>query len=230
MSETKENNPLIETSELVKKYTIGDSIITALDEVSLNIHEKEMVAVTGASGSGKSTLMNIIGCLDRVDSGKYYLSGNDISFLSSDKLAEIRNKFIGFVFQNFNLLSRMSALENVELPMLYTGKTNPKEEAIKALTIVGLASRMYHQPNQLSGGQRQRVAIARAIVNNPAIILADEPTGALDSKTSKEIMGLFEELNRQGRTIIIVTHEHDIAAYCKRQIQMKDGKIINEIS
>lgn len=223
-----EKQVIIEARNLFKKYIIGDATIKALDNVSLTVRQKEMIAITGASGSGKSTMMNIIGCLDRPDSGTYILEGNDVSRLPSDNLAEIRNKFIGFIFQTFNLLPRMSALENVELPLLYAGKKNPQEEAKKALTIVGLGERIHHQPNQLSGGQRQRVSIARALVTNPAIILADEPTGALDSKTSLEIMALLVELNKQGRTIIIVTHEADIAAYCPRQIQMRDGQIINE--
>lgn len=219
---------VIVAKELVKQYVIGENIIKALNNVSLTINDNDMIAITGSSGSGKSTLMNIIGCLDRPDSGSYTLSGNDTSKMSSDELAEIRNKHIGFVFQSFNLLPRMSALENVELPLLYAGKTNVREAAEKSLKIVGLGERMDHQPNQLSGGQKQRVAIARAIVTDPAIILADEPTGALDSKTSVEIMDLFSDLHRQGRTIIIVTHEQDIADYCSRQIQMQDGKIINE--
>ncbi len=219
---------IIKTENLEKKYTLGGNTINALDDLNFDVYEKEMVAITGASGSGKSTLMNIIGCLDRPDSGKYFLSGNDVSKLNKDELAEIRNKFIGFVFQTFNLLPRMSALENVELPLLYGGKKNTRQIAAKALEDVGLGERMDHQPNQLSGGQRQRVAIARAIVTNPAIILADEPTGALDSKTSVEIMAILGKLNSEGRTIIIVTHEQDIANYCKRQIQMKDGKIIND--
>ncbi|MBC7474302.1 MAG: ABC transporter ATP-binding protein, partial [Candidatus Sericytochromatia bacterium] len=212
---------IIEATGLNKTYKIADNIIHALDNVSFSISEGEMVAITGPSGSGKSTLMNVIGCLDKVDQGKYILADNDVSKLSDDKLAEIRNKFIGFVFQTFNLLPRMSALENVELPLLYAGKTDTKPASIKALQSVGLAERMYHQPNQLSGGQKQRVSIARAMVTNPAIILADEPTGALDSKTSVEIMALFQELNKSGRTIIIVTHEQEIADYCPRQIKMK---------
>ena len=211
-----EKQVIILAIELMKSYTIGDTTIKALDDVSLTVRENEMIAITGASGSGKSTLMNIIGCLDRPDTGSYSLAGNDASKMLSDDLAEIRNKFIGFIFQTFNLLPRMTALENVELPLLYAGIKNPEEAAKNALKIVGLESRMYNQPNQLSGGQRQRVAI----------ILADEPTGALDSKTSLEIMNLLVDLNQQGRTIIIVTHEADIAAYCRRQIQMRDGKII----
>lgn len=217
---------LIQATSLRKEYRIGDNIVKALDDVSFTVEEGDMIAITGTSGSGKSTLMNIIGCLDKPDSGKYILANNDVSTLTGDALAEIRNKLIGFVFQNFNLLPRTSALENVELPLLYAGAEKPKELAEKALESVGLGQRMDHQPNQLSGGQKQRVSIARAIVTNPAIILADEPTGALDTKTSVEIMDLFTELNKKGRTIIIVTHEQDIANYCSRQIQMRDGKIV----
>lgn len=218
---------MIEINSLTKEYRLGDSVIKALDNINLKIEEKEMIAIIGASGSGKSTLMNILGCLDNIDSGHYMLSKNDVSRLSLNKLAEIRNRFIGFVFQNFNLLPRMSALENVELPLLYAGKKNAREAAKKALKMVYLEDRMFHQPNQLSGGQRQRVAIARAIVNEPSIILADEPTGSLDSKTGDEIMAIFQELNKQGKTIIVVTHEANIADYCQRKIHMKDGKIIS---
>lgn len=219
---------MIKVESLVKIYQMGDNILRALDEVSFQIRAGELVAITGTSGSGKSTLMNIIGCLDKATSGKYTLAGNDIATQTTDQLAEIRNKFVGFVFQSFNLLPRSNALENVELPLLYSGKTNTKALAEEALASVGLADRKDYFPNQLSGGQKQRVAIARAIVTNPAIILADEPTGALDSKTTEEIMAIFENLNNKGRTVIIVTHEHEIADRCKRKIQMKDGKILKD--
>ena len=218
---------MIETTGLVKNYVMGDQTIRALDDVSLAIGDGEMVAVTGPSGSGKTTLMHILGCLDRPDAGSYMLGGEDVVTLNGDRLAEIRNRRIGFVFQTFNLLPRMSALENVELPLLYAGKTEAKERAMAALQMVGLADRAAHEPNQLSGGQRQRVAIARALVTDPIIILADEPTGNLDTKTGVEIMALFAQLNGQGRTLIVVTHEADIAAYCKRRVNMRDGRIVN---
>ena len=220
---------MIRTRDIKKSYPLGDERVQVLHGVDLEIQAGEMVALTGSSGSGKSTFMNILGCLDKPDSGEYFLAGENVAQLTEDELAVIRNQRIGFVFQTFNLLARMSALENVGLPLLYTGISNPRDRAAEALTTVGLASRMDHEPNQLSGGQRQRVAIARAIINNPAIILADEPTGNLDSQTSLEVMELFLELNRQGRTIIIVTHEPDIAAYCKRQIRMKDGRVLEDL-
>jgi putative ABC transport system ATP-binding protein len=216
---------IIRTRDLVKRYAIGGDVITALDKVSFAVEEGEMVAITGPSGSGKSTLMHVIGCLDHADSGTYELAGEDVSRMSRNHLAEIRNRRIGFVFQTFNLLPRLSALENVELPLLYAGKKETKAAAKAALETVGLADRMRHEPSKLSGGQRQRVAIARALVTDPAIILADEPTGNLDTKTGEEILGLFTSLNRQGRTVIIVTHEHDVAAHCPRQICIRDGKI-----
>jgi putative ABC transport system ATP-binding protein len=216
---------IIEARDLVKKYELGGDVIQALDHVSFTIEEGEMVAITGPSGSGKSTLMHILGCLDRVDSGTYVLAGEDVSRMSKNRLAEVRNRRIGFVFQTFNLLPRLNALENVELPLLYAGRADAREPARTALGTVGLADRMKHEPNQLSGGQRQRVAVARALVTDPSMILADEPTGNLDSKTGEEILGLFGELNRQGRTIIIVTHEHDVAAHCRRQICLRDGRI-----
>ena len=219
----------IKVNDLRKVYRMGDQEVHALAGVSFDIQAGEMVAIIGSSGSGKSTLMNILGCLDKPSSGQYFLDGEDVSKLGSNRLARIRNQKIGFVFQSFNLLSRMSALENVEVPLLYSGVHSAKDRALQALARVGLAERSDHEPNQLSGGQRQRVAIARALVTNPTIILADEPTGNLDSKTSVEIMGLFRELNNQGVTLIIVTHEPDIANYCKRSIQVRDGLVVEDV-
>lgn len=219
---------MIEVQQLTKTYTMGSNVIRALDGIDFCIAKGEMIAIMGRSGSGKSTLMNILGCLDRLDAGKYTLDGKDVSNLSHDQLAEIRNRRIGFVFQTFNLLPRMSALENVELPLLYAGKCEARECAASALQLVGLADRMQHEPSQLSGGQRQRIAIARAIVTDPAIVLADEPTGNLDSNTGEEILSFFEELNRKGRTIIIVTHEQEVASHCARKIMLRDGRIVNE--
>ena len=216
---------IIQAENLVKTYDLGETTVRALNGVSLEVPEGDMVAVSGASGSGKSTLMHIIGCLDRADSGRYILAGEDVSRLSKDQLSEIRNRHIGFVFQTFNLLPRLTALENVELPLLYAGLSHAKGRAAEALKQVNLDDRMRHRPNQLSGGQRQRVAIARALITNPALLLADEPTGNLDSRTGEEIMTLFGSLNAEGRTIVIVTHEPDIAARCRRQVHMKDGRI-----
>jgi len=218
---------MIEARALVKQYVLGGDTVRALDGVDFEVPEGEMLAIAGPSGSGKSTLMHIIGCLDRPDAGKYVLAGEDVSLLSKNRLAEIRNKRIGFVFQTFNLLPRLTALENVELPLLYAGLTGAKDRAAEALKHVGLADRMKHMPNQLSGGQRQRVAVARALITDPAILLADEPTGNLDSKTGEEILALFESLNAAGRTIIVVTHEADIAGRCQRQLHMRDGKIVD---
>jgi len=223
--------PVIEMNKIVKNYVMGDVIVRALRSVDVTINESEFVAIMGASGSGKSTLMNIIGCLDDVTEGNYQLDGSDTNSLNKDQYADIRNQKIGFVFQGFNLLPRTTALENVELPLLYDRKErikNPRQQAIKALESVGLADRIDHVPNQLSGGQQQRVAIARALVNDPAIILADEPTGNLDSKTSVEVMSVFQELNEQGKTIILVTHEHDLAQYAKRTIVLRDGHVIQD--
>jgi len=217
---------IIEAQALVKTYKLGGTTVRALDGVDLEVPEGDMLAIAGPSGSGKSTLMHIIGCLDQPDSGRYVLAGEDVSSLSRNRLAEVRNQRIGFVFQTFNLLPRMNALENVELPLLYAGLRGAKDRAAEALRTVGLEDRMHHKPNQLSGGQRQRVAIARALITDQAILLADEPTGNLDSKTGEEILELFVSLNAAGRTIILVTHEADIAARCRRQIHMRDGRIV----
>ena len=216
--------------DIVKTYQMGDSIVRALAGVNLTVEEGEFTAIMGPSGSGKSTLMNILGCLDRPTSGSYKLDGAEVATLGDDELAVTRNKKIGFVFQNFNLLSRMSALNNVALPMVYAGIPNKErqERARKGLEMVGLGSRVHHKPNDLSGGQRQRVAIARALVNEPSIILADEPTGNLDSKSGDEIMEIFCELNQQGRTVILVTHEPEIAAYTRRTVTFRDGLIVSD--
>jgi len=218
---------IIQAQSLVKTYRLGESQVVALNGIDFQIEEGEIIAIRGSSGSGKSTLMHILGCLDRPDSGIYILAGEDVSKLSSDRLAEIRNRNIGFIFQNFNLLPRLNALENVELPLLYAGASEAKDRAKDALKIVGLEARIHHEPAQLSGGELQRAAIARAIVTDPTIILADEPTGNLDTKTGEEIMVIFEQLNAHGRTIIIVTHESTVANHCRRQIHIRDGKIIN---
>ena len=222
---------LIETDQLEKKYEVGDSIVHALDKVSLQISSGEFVAVMGPSGSGKSTFMNVIGCLDEPTAGRYLLDGIDVSQIGRDALAEIRNDKIGFVFQGFNLLSRTTALENVEVPLLYS-KSIPKDrkdKAREALKLLGLEERQHHHPNQLSGGQQQRVAIARALVNNAPLLLADEPTGNLDTKTSIEIMELFVRLNEEKKiTIVLVTHEPDISAFSKRIIRFLDGKIVSD--
>ena len=221
---------MIEARDLVKEYVIGDTKLRALDGVDVKIGRGEFVAIMGASGSGKSTFMNILGCLDRPTSGNYILDGAPVETLSKDALAKIRNRMLGFVFQGFNLLSRTTALENVELPMYYNGhRADMEEKAFAALKSVGLAGRERHFSSQLSGGQQQRVAIARALVNDPSVILADEPTGNLDSRTSVEIMDIFTRLNvEKGITIILVTHEPDIALFAKRQIHFKDGKIISD--
>lgn len=218
---------LIEIQEIARQYTIGSETIHALKSVSLNIKKGEFVALMGPSGSGKSTLMNILGCLDTPNYGDYILNGINVSDMTDDELAEVRNKEIGFVFQTFNLLPKSTALENVALPLIYAGiKQSVREEkATQALNSVGLGNRIDHRPNELSGGQRQRVAVARALINNPSIILADEPTGNLDTKTSIEIMGLLEEIHSKGNTIILVTHEEDIAQHAHRIVRMRDGLI-----
>jgi len=222
---------VIQLRNIVKTFQIGSEVVNALRSISLDISKNEYVALMGPSGSGKSTLMNILGCLDTPDEGQYVLNGTDVSRLSDNQLAEIRNKEIGFVFQTFNLLPRSTALDNVILPLIYAGmsKAARSERALKVLNDVGLSNRVHHKPNELSGGQRQRVAVARALVNSPAIILADEPTGNLDSKTSIEIMGLFEEIHRKGNTIIVVTHEEDIAQHAHRIIRLKDGVIESDM-
>jgi putative ABC transport system ATP-binding protein len=221
---------LIRLETLTKHYHIGSEPVRALQGVSATIYHNEYVALMGPSGSGKSTLMNILGCLDSPTSGSYFLNGKDVSQLSDNELAEIRNIEIGFVFQTFNLLPRSSALDNVILPLIYAGidKNQRNERAIQVISQVGLSDRMHHKPNELSGGQRQRVAIARALVNSPSIILADEPTGNLDSKTSAEIMGLFQQIHQAGNTIILVTHEEDIALHAHRVIRLLDGKIASD--
>ncbi|WP_443939024.1 ABC transporter ATP-binding protein [Pedobacter sp. MW01-1-1] len=221
---------LITIKEIGRKYVIGSEVIHALKSVSLSINKGEFVALMGPSGSGKSTLMNILGCLDTPTSGSYVLNGTDVSQMSDSALAEVRNKEIGFVFQTFNLLPRSTSLDNVALPLIYAGKSKKDREARaqKALEDVGLGNRVDHKPNELSGGQRQRVAVARALINNPSIILADEPTGNLDTKTSIEIMGLLEEIHSKGNTIILVTHEEDIAQHAHRIVRMRDGLIEND--
>ena len=221
---------MINISSISKEYVMGDNKLLALNNVDVSIKEGEFVSIMGSSGSGKSTLMNIIGCLDVPSNGDYFFRENNISKFSSNKLAELRNKDIGFIFQNFNLLPRLNALENVILPLLYSGKSSKERTklALLALENVGLKDRTHHRPNQLSGGQQQRVSIARAIAGTPKLILADEPTGALDSKTSLEIMKILNDLNKTGITIVLVTHEDDIAKYGSRIIRMKDGKIIED--
>ena len=222
--------PLIEAADLVKLYRMGDETVRALDSVSFAIPRGDYCAIVGPSGSGKSTLMNILGGLDTPTGGRIVIDGADIGALDDAGLAQFRNRTIGFVFQSFNLLARQTALENVELPMIYAGVTpkERRERAAQMLTRVGLGERMSHRPTQLSGGQQQRVAIARALSGRPALLLADEPTGALDSQTGKDIMALFAELNREGVTIVIVTHDHEVAAAAKRTIDMRDGRIVSD--
>ncbi len=222
--------PLIDMHDIRRVYRMGDTELHALAGVSLTVEHGEFLAIMGTSGSGKSTLMNIIGCLDRPTSGTYFLDGEEVSRLDVDRLAEIRNRVLGFVFQNFNLLPRTSAAENVELPMVYAGvpAKERRERAVEALTLVGLGGRLEHTPAELSGGQQQRVAIARAIVGRPRVILADEPTGALDSRTSVEVMAMLQAQSDRGITVVLVTHEPDVAAYAARVISLRDGKIVTD--
>ncbi len=222
---------LISIKALTKTYQMGEEVVEALKNVTLNIEKNEYVALMGPSGSGKSTLMNLLGCLDSPTRGEYWLNGTEVSTMDDGDLAEVRNKEIGFVFQTFNLMPRLSALENVALPLVYAGvgREDRLEKARKTLESVGLGDRVTHKPNELSGGQRQRVAVARALVNNPAIILADEPTGNLDTRTSYEIMGLFEQIHKAGNTVIIVTHEQDIAMHAHRIVRLRDGLIESDL-
>ena len=223
--------PLISVENLTRFYKVGEEEVRALDGVSFDVRRGEWVAVVGQSGSGKSTLMNLIGALDTATGGSYRINGHDVEKMSDDELADLRNNEIGFVFQTFQLLSRSTALANVELPLVYRGipRKERKEKAVKALEAVGLANRMHHKPNELSGGQRQRVAIARALINNPGILLADEPTGNLDSVTGQDIMQLFGRLHEQGQTIILVTHEHDIAEHASRVVTLRDGLVSSDV-
>lgn len=232
MSTQTNNAPLVQLRNVTKTYTMGEVEVRAVRGVTLNIDRGEFVAIMGASGSGKSTLMNILGCLDKPTSGTYTLDGVAVADLSRKELAKLRNNKLGFVFQNFSLLARTSALENVELPMFYSyplvSLRAQRQRAMQALDKVGLGDRYRHHSSQLSGGQQQRIAIARALVNKPQLVLADEPTGNLDTRTSAEVMGLFQELNESGITVIMVTHELDIAAYCKRQVVMRDGSVVSD--
>ncbi len=220
--------PIIHLENIVKIYCIGDTQVNALDHINLDIESGEMVSIMGPSGSGKSTMMNLLGCLDRPNEGKYELDGIDVSRMSDDELAGVRNKKIGFVFQSYNLLPRLNALMNVELPLIYNGTGNRHKRALEAMEAVGIGKRAHHKPSEMSGGEQQRVAIARALVNDPPLILADEPTGNLDTKTSHSIMEFLQDLNKRGITIVIVTHEEDIAGYTHRTIYLRDGSIVNE--
>ena len=222
--------PLLKIEHIFKKYNQGDLAVMALNDINFEVEEGEFVSIMGTSGSGKSTMMNILGCLDRPTEGAYYLEDEDVANFNDSKLAEVRNKKIGFVFQSFNLLPKLSALENVELPMVYAGigRKERHERAIEALTKVGLEKRVHHKPNEISGGQRQRVAIARALVNEPAILMADEPTGNLDTKSTFEIMEIFQRLNDEGTTVVMVTHEPDVAQYTKRIVTFRDGIILSD--
>ncbi len=219
------SKPVIEVKGLSKNYVMGDQVVHALRSIDLVIQSGEFVAIMGPSGSGKSTFMNLLGCLDRPSSGDYMLNGEAVAKMNDNQLADIRNRYLGFVFQNFNLLPRTSALKNVELPLMYAGSKGRSAMAKQALEKVGLGQRIDHTPSELSGGQQQRVAIARAIVNDPVLVLGDEPTGNLDTRTSEEIMAVFQELNRSGKTVVIVTHEEDIAKHCKRVVRFRDGKV-----
>lgn len=224
------SRPLIDIDDITKVYPMGAEEVRALDGVTLDVERGEYLAIMGPSGSGKSTLMNVIGCLDTPTSGTYYLNNANVGTMTDDELAEIRNREIGFVFQTFNLLPRVNCLQNAELPLIYAGmpRTERRERAAEALHNVGLGDRLDHRPNELSGGQRQRVAVARALVNRPSILLADEPTGNLDTETGNEIMRLFEALHRQGNTILLVTHEEDIAHHARRIIRLRDGRLVND--
>lgn len=231
MNNGANSQPLIRLRDVKKIYPMGTEVVRALDGVSMDVHPNEYVAVMGPSGSGKSTLMNMIGCLDTPSEGSYFLRGENVGEMADDELAEIRNREVGFVFQTFNLLPRVNCLQNVELPLIYSGKTRGqrKQMAERALDQVGLSDRITHKPNELSGGQRQRVAVARALVNNPALVLADEPTGNLDTKTGREIMLLFETLFRRGNTLMVVTHEEEVAHHARRIVRLRDGLIESDV-